>query len=155
MYVMKKSLTALIALGLCFTSAASVSGVQTVSMPVSAASEDISSQMYWDTLKIGGGGFVSGIVAGQKEMYLRTDVGGAYRYDYDQEKWVQLFGFINDTDRGLLSVKGIAIDPTDDNIAYFLCGCAYFSDARTVIFKTTDGGKSFTMSDVTDLIQIH
>ena len=111
--------------------------------------------MEWGTLKIGGGGFVSGIVTGQKEMYLRTDVGGAYRFNYETNEWDQLFGFINEADRGLLSVKGIAIDPTDDNTAYFLCGCAYFSGARTVIYKTTDGGKTFTESDVTDMIQVH
>ncbi|MDE5792883.1 MAG: 1,4-beta-glucanase, partial [Oscillospiraceae bacterium] len=109
----------------------------------------------WDTLRIGGGGFVSGISTGQKEMYLRTDVGGAYKFDYEQNRWVQLFGFLNEEDRGLLSVKGMAIDPTDDNTVYFLCGCAYFSGAKTVIFKTTDGGKTFIESDVTDMIQVH
>lgn len=120
-----------------------------------AVSESIADTMEWDTVKIGGGGFVSGIVTGQKEMYLRTDVGGAYKYDYEKNKWVQLFDFLNDTDRGLLSVKGMAIDPTDDDTVYFLCGCAYFSDARTVIFKTTDGGKTFTQADVTEHIQVH
>lgn len=120
-----------------------------------ALSESISDTMKWDTLKIGGAGFVSGIVTGQKEMYLRTDVGGAYKYDYDQKRWVQIFDFLNDSQRGMLSVKGMAIDPTDDNTVYFLCGCAYFSDARTVIYKTTDGGKTFTESDVTEHIQVH
>ncbi len=122
---------------------------------VYAASGDIRSDMKWGTLKIGGAGFVSGIVSGQKEMYLRTDVGGAYKYNYETKQWDQLFGFLTEADRGLLSVKGIAIDPTDDNTAYFLCGCAYFSGAKTSIFKTTDGGKTFTESDVTDLIQVH
>ena len=122
---------------------------------VYAASGDIRSDKKWGTLKIGGAGFVSGIVSGQKEMYLRTDVGGAYKYNYETKQWDQLFGFLTEADRGLLSVKGIAIDPTDDNTAYFLCGCAYFSGAKTSIFKTTDGGKTFTESDVTDLIQIH
>ena len=37
-----------------------------------------------------------------------------------RKQWVQLFGFLTEKDRGLLSVKGIAIDPTDDNTAYFL-----------------------------------
>ena len=131
--------------------------VAITSTPVSFAEEtrDISSTYEWDTVEIGGGGFVSGIVTGQKEMYLRTDVGGAYRYDYEKGEWVQLMGFINDNDRGFLSVSGIAIDPTDDNIAYFLCGCAYFSGARTEILKTTDGGRTFERYDVTDLIQVH
>lgn len=122
---------------------------------VQAATENIESSYDWGTLKIGGGGFVSGIVTGQKEMYLRTDVGGAYKYNYETKQWDQLFGFLTDADRGLLSCKGIAIDPTDDDTVYFLCGCAYFSDARTVIFKTTDGGKTFTEADVTEHIQVH
>ena len=122
---------------------------------LSLESESIESNYEWGPVYIGGGGFVSGIVVGQKEMYLRTDVGGAYKYDYENKKWVQLFGFLNEAQKGFLSVSGIAIDPKDDNIVYFLCGCAYFSDAKTSIFKTTDGGKTFTEVDVTDLIQIH
>ncbi|MBQ8920556.1 MAG: 1,4-beta-glucanase [Oscillospiraceae bacterium] len=123
--------------------------------PAAAATKDISDTMHWDTLLIGGGGFVSGIVTGKKEMYARTDVGGAYKYNYTTEKWEQLLGFLPDSDRGLLSVDAMAIDPTDDNTVYFLCGCAYFSDARTEIIKTSDGGKTFTRVDVTDLIQVH
>ena len=109
----------------------------------------------WGTLNIGGGGFVSGLVAGKKEMYLRTDVGGAYKYDYANKKWVQLFSYVNESKVGFLSVRGIAIDPTNDNIVYFLCGCPYFSDGKTVIIKTTDGGKKFTEIDVTQLIQVN
>lgn len=149
-----KTLAGLCAVCIGVSASPFAGGMMERSMTVSAA-EDISSSMEWDTLRMGGAGFVSGIVTGQKEMYLRTDVGGAYRYDYDQKRWVQLFGFINEDDRGLLSCKGIAIDPTDDMTAYFLCGCAYFSDAKTVIFKTTDGGKTFTSVDVTDQIQVH
>lgn len=119
-----------------------------------AGTKDASASMTWDTLRIGGGGFVSGIVTGKKAMYARTDVGGAYRYDYDTESWVQLLGFINDTDRGMLSVDAMAIDPTDDDTVYFLCGCAYFSSERTEIIKTTDGGKTFTRIDVSDEIKV-
>ena len=119
------------------------------------SSKDISDTMEWGAVEIGGGGFVSGIVTGQKEMYLRTDVGGAYKYNYETGRWDQLLAHLNEADRGLLSVSGIAIDPTDDDTFYMLCGCAYFSDARTEIFKTTDGGKTFTRTDVTDLIQVH
>lgn len=154
MNTLKKALTTLCAVCIGASSVTFASGSSDDGSSALAA-EDISSQMEWGTLRIGGAGFVSGIVAGQKEMYLRTDVGGAYKYDYEKKQWVQLFGFLTDADRGLLSVKGIAIDPTDDNTAYFLCGCAYFSDARTVIFKTTDGGKTFEEYDVTKLIQVH
>ncbi|MDE7138141.1 MAG: 1,4-beta-glucanase [Ruminococcus sp.] len=140
-----------------FTACMAVSCIPYVNSPVNvdAVSESIADTMKWDTLKVGGGGFVSGIVTGQKEMYLRTDVGGAYKFDYEQNRWIQLFDFLNEEERGLLSVKGMAIDPNDDDTAYFLCGCAYFSGARTVIYKTTDGGETFTEADVTDMIQVH
>ena len=127
---------------------------QTVLSSAAATTKDISDQMTWDALRIGGGGFVSGIVTGKKVMYARTDVGGAYRFNYGTDRWEQLFGFITDADRGLLSVDAMAIDPTDDNTVYFLCGCAYFSAEKTVIFKTTDGGKTFKEINVTNLIKV-
>ncbi len=141
-------------LAVCISTAMAAQAVP-ATFPVNAATASIASQMEWGTLKIGGGGFVSGIVTGKKTMYARTDVGGAYRFNYDTDSWDQLFGFINEDDRGLLSVDAMAIDPTDDNTVYFLCGCAYFSAEKTVIFKTTDGGKTFEEYDVTDMIQVH
>ena len=120
-----------------------------------STTKSVQSTYEWGSLHMGGGGFVSGLVRGQTEMYLRTDVGGAYKYDYTNKKWVQLFNFIDESQSGLLSVRGIAIDPTDDNIVYFLCGCAYLSDGKTVIFKTTNGGKTFKEIDVTSLIQVN
>jgi len=120
-----------------------------------STTKSVQSTYEWGSLNIGGGGFVSGLVVGQSEMYLRTDVGGAYKYDYTNKKWVQLFSFIDESDSGLLAVRGIAIDPTNDNIVYFLCGCAYLSSGKTVIFKTTNGGSSFTEIDITDLIQVN
>ncbi len=119
------------------------------------ATESVESSMSWDTVEISGGGFVSGIVTGQTEMYARTDVGGAYRYDYETEEWVQLLAFLDEEDRGFLSVDAMCIDPTDDQTIYLLCGCAYFSGARTAIFRSHDGGETFDEIDVTDLIQVH
>lgn len=116
--------------------------------------KNIEDSYQWGYLKIGGGGFVSSIVAGQKEMYMRTDVGGAYKYDYTTNEWVQLFGFLKEENRAFLAIKGIAIDPLDDDIAYFLCGRADHSP-KTAIFKTTDGGKTFIEIDVSNLITSH
>ena len=131
-------------------------GTAGIAVPLRASAADsIESSMDWDTLNIGGGGFVSGIITGDDQMYARTDVGGAYRYDYEQKKWVQLLGFLNDADRGFLSVDAMCVDPNDDDTLYLLCGCAYFSDARTVIFRSHDAGETFEEIDVTDLIQVH
>ena len=142
------------ALAVCISFSAVYGISSSVNTIPANAAESIEDSMDWGTVKIGGGGFVSGIVTGQKEMYARTDVGGAYKYNYETESWEQLLSFINDADRGYLSVDAMAIDPTDDNTVYFLCGCAYFSDERTVIFKTTDGGKTFTKIDVSSEIKV-
>ena len=88
-------------------------------------------------------------------MYLRTDVGGAYKYDYSKKEWIQLFSFINEARKEYLSVKGIAIDPKNDEIVYFLCGCGYFSPYKTAIYKTIDGGKTFIEIEISDLIDVH
>lgn len=142
------------ALAVCISFSAVYGVYSSVNTIPAKAVESIEDSMDWGTVKIGGGGFVSGIVTGQKEMYARTDVGGAYKYNYETESWEQLLAFINDADRGYLSVDAMAIDPTDDNTVYFLCGCAYFSDERTVIFKTTDGGKTFTETDISSEIKV-
>ena len=135
----------------------SAASMSAISRPLTAkaASADISDTMTWDTVRIDGGGFVNGVISGKTQMYARTDVGGAYRFDHQKQEWVQLMSFINEADRGFLSVDAMCMDPTDENIIYLLCGSAYFSDARTSIFKSTDAGKTFTEYDVTDLIQVH
>ena len=151
MSILKK--TAIGAVSFCLAASA----VAATSFPkYSASVADAASEvnMEWGTLKIGGGGFVSGIVTGKEVMYARTDVGGAYKYNYDPEKWEQLFGFLTEADRGLLSVDAMAIDPTDDDTVYFLCGCAYFSGEKSVVFKTTDGGKTFKEVEVTEHIKV-
>ena len=123
--------------------------------PYYSNSKNMENYYKWGSLKIGGGGFISGIVVGKREMYLRTDVGGAYKYDYKMKEWVQLFGFIKESNKGYMSVKGIAIDPVDDDIVYFLCGCAYHYPYRSAILKSVDGGLSFTETDISDLIDVH
>lgn len=124
-------------------------------LTASAATDSVADQTKVGTLGIAGGGFVSGIITGKNVMYARTDVGGAYKYNYDTGKWDQMLSDLNDSERGFLSVDAMCIDPTDDDTIYLLCGCAYFSDAKTEIFRSRDGGKTFDRIDVTDMIQVH
>ena len=151
MHKSKKILAVCMTAALLFT--AVPSAMQTWDTAADAADNSVSDAMTWGTLGISGGGFVSGIVTGQKEMYARTDGGGAYRYE--NGTWVQLMGSVSEADRGLLSVDGIAIDPTDDNTVYMFAGCNYFSGAKSVVFRSTDGGQTMEPVDVTDLIQTH
>ncbi|MBQ8297546.1 MAG: 1,4-beta-glucanase [Ruminococcus sp.] len=153
MNIFKKMAAGAAALCISLTAAVSVTGSDYTATVADAASDAVN--MEWGAVKIGGGGFVSGIVTGKEVMYARTDVGGAYKYNYDTMEWEQLFEFLNEEDRGYLSVDAICIDPNDDNTVYALCGCAYFSSERTAIFKSTDGGETWEEHEVTDLIKVH
>jgi hypothetical protein len=62
----------------------------------------------------GGGGFVPGIVfnPSQKNLiYLRTDIGGAYRWDPVNLRWIPLMDWVGFDDWNTLGVESIATDP--------------------------------------------
>jgi xyloglucan-specific exo-beta-1,4-glucanase len=106
---------------------------------------------------IGGGGFVTGIVTHRTsgDIYCRTDVGGAYRWDAAASKWVQLLDWISDGERNFSGVEALALDPQNANNVYMLCGLDYFDSGKTAILKSTDKGNSFTVIEVTAKFKAH
>jgi len=105
----------------------------------------------WKNAPIGGGGFVTGIVTHPTsgDRYCRTDVGGAYRWDAANNKWIQLLDWINESEAGFYGVEAIALDPQNANNVYMLCGTSYINSGRTAILKSTNKGNTFTYTDVT------
>ena len=149
---MKKAMKRLLAAtsaGAVLCGSLALSSLLGSSTTLTASAATVADQTKVGTLGIAGGGFVSGIITGKNVMYARTDVGGAYKYNYDTGNWDQMLDDLNDSERGFLSVDAMCIDPTDDDTIYLLCGCAYFSDAKTEIFRSRDGGKTFDRIDVT------
>jgi xyloglucan-specific exo-beta-1,4-glucanase len=110
-----------------------------------------------NVVAIGGGGFVTGIISDQKtgDVYCRTDVGGAYRWDAAADSWVQLMDWLPDSQGGLSGVESLAIDPQNPNNIYMLCGISYASGGLTAIMKSTDKGNTFTVIDVTSKFKTH
>ena len=106
---------------------------------------------------IGGGGFVTGVISHKTtgDIYCRTDVGGAYRWDAANSKWVQLLDWISDAQGGYYGVEALAIDKQNPNNIYMLCGTSYFNSGATAILKSTDKGNSFTVVDVTSKFKAH
>lgn len=106
-------------------------------------------------VKIGGGGFVSGVIAEGETMIARTDVGGAYVRNHANCSWDPITDFITESDKGLYSIEAAAIDPSNHKNIYLLGGCQYFSSQKTAIMVSKDGGKNFEIVQVSPLIYVH
>lgn len=111
----------------------------------------------WKNAPIGGGGFVTGIITHKisSDRYCRTDVGGAYRWDAVNNKWIQLLDWINESENGFIGVEALALDPQNANNVYMLCGTSYIGGGRTAILKSTNKGNTFTYTDVTSKFKAH
>ena len=109
----------------------------------------------YSQLAMGGGGFVSGVFSTCEEglYYARTDVGGAYRWDKNEERWKSLSYNITEEDVGLLGIDGLAVDPDEANKLYLVAGTSYFSNGKTCIMISNDYGETFETVDVTDYIK--
>ncbi|MDF2671372.1 MAG: hypothetical protein K0R67_3678, partial [Paenibacillus sp.] len=100
----------------------------------------------WSNVPIGGGGYVTGLVVHPKEKdlaYIRTDVGGIYRWDEPNKKWKQLVGFADRSQINLYGVDSIAIDPSDPDVLYAALG-KYDYWTPSDIFKSKDRGETWT-----------
>ena len=119
----------------------------------------INAQTYkWDNVAMGGGGFVTGLILSKTQqnlMYARTDVGGAYRWDAPNSKWIPLLDWNSENETSYQGVESFAIDPQDNNKLYMLAGTSYWNNGKTAILKSTDKGNTFTVIDVTNQFKAH
>ena len=90
----------------------------------------------FNQVAMGGGGFVSGVFATSQNglYYARTDVGGAYRYNSDSEKWESISYGISEDDQGFLGIAALAFGEKAPNRVYMIAGTSYLSGGRTAIF---------------------
>ena len=57
--------------------------------PVAAMAQD--ADYVWHNVRVGGGGFIPGVVFSPVEpglAYARSDMGGAYRFDAARDRWI-------------------------------------------------------------------
>lgn len=112
----------------------------------------------WDSVAIGGGGFVTAIVPSRSEpgiAYARTDVGGAYRWSAQEGRWTPLLDWVGEHQTGLLGIDALAIDPDNAGHLWLLAGIAYLNGGRSAILRSTDYGKTFFVIDVTAQFKTH
>jgi len=86
----------------------------------------------WRNVNIQGMGYVTGMVINPLppyDLFIRTDVGGVYRYDRAAQHWIPLLDNVPMTASSASNVESIAVDPTDPNTVYFAAGSTRVVDA--------------------------
>lgn len=110
------------------------------------AQESSQDEFKWSTVNMGGGGFVSAVIASPIEeglFYARTDVGGAYRWDESTSSWVSMMDWVDVSERGLLGVEAIAVDPKAEGTVYMMAGTSYWNEGRSAFLRSKDRGNSW------------
>ena len=99
----------------------------------------------WDNVAIGGGGYVAGLVIHPTEaglMYMRTDIGGVFKWDNTDKRWRNLSGWIAPDEDNLFGTDGIALDKNNPDMIYALFG-KYNLISPSGIYKSEDRGANW------------
>ncbi len=75
----------------------------------------------WKNVNMQGMGYVTGMIAHPlppHDLYIRTDVGGAYRFDRDAQRWLPLLDHFGTLQSEIYGIESVAADPTDSNTLY-------------------------------------
>src|SRR3954469_3417869 len=107
----------------------------------------------WKPVAIVGGGFVTGIITHPTEkglIYIRTDVGGAYRWDLSSKQWTPITDWIPADRWSDMGVESIAIDPQNADRVYLATGTyvTNWSPTNGAIYRSDDRGKRWKRTDL-------
>ncbi|MFD5838387.1 1,4-beta-glucanase [Streptomyces collinus] len=129
-----------------------------VSLPLTqgraqAAATPAQSGYRWRNAVQGGTGFITGVLfhpSVKGLAYLRTDIGGAYRWDDRRDRWVPLTDHIGWDDWNLLGVEAMAVDPAHPDRVYLSLGTYAQSWAGNgAVLRSEDRGATWKRTDLT------
>lgn len=95
-------------------------------------------------LPIPGGGYVTGFLYSEKEqdvLYIRTDIGGTYRFDAESQRWISLIPHVTMEDLSETFPIALAIDEEKPGSLYIACGIN--RPESGVLAISEDYGESF------------
>jgi photosystem II stability/assembly factor-like uncharacterized protein len=100
----------------------------------------------WANVSIGGGGFVTGVYPHslQKDhVYLKTDIGGFYRWNPENKSWIPITDHFPLQQKNYYGGEALAVDPNNPNVVYIATGKYTGEQPKGTIFKSSDRGKNW------------
>jgi hypothetical protein len=112
-----------------------------------AAASAAAAPYQWRNVTVGAGGFAPNIVFSRAEKglaYLRTDMGGAYRWDAGKKRWIPL----QDANpvSSYMGIESVAPDPVDPDKVYLAAGMGHWGEAA--MFRSSDRGATWDVVPV-------
>lgn len=106
----------------------------------------------WQGVPFGAGGFVTGFLFHPRQrglLYLRTDIGGAYRFDDAAQAWVPLLDHLSKADADLMGVLSLAVDVNEPDRLYAACGL-YLDERvrRGALLSSSNRGASWQVHEL-------
>ncbi|WP_051365977.1 cellulose binding domain-containing protein [Hamadaea tsunoensis] len=132
---------------------AATAAVVTQVLPTTPANAAGSDPYSFKNAQIVGGGFVPGIIFNQSQanlIYARTDIGGAYRWDQTNSKWIPLLDWVGFANWGLNGAYSLATDAVDPNRVYVAAGMYTNSwdPNNGAILRSSDKGATWAVTQL-------
>ena len=110
----------------------------------------------FNSLSVPGGGFVTGFVFHPREqlLYARTDIGGIYGFDFDNNKWFSLNASLTEFQHHLTRPLSIAVAEENPGMLFAMCGDSWINhttgerNGSSAFLVSYDKGMSFTEKSV-------
>ncbi len=96
----------------------------------------------WTTVKMGGGGYVPGVIyhpTVPNLRYARTDMDGVYRWDNGMSTWTALTDSFSRPDGSHEGAESMAVDPTDANKVYMTTSVSVSSGNGRFYYSSNQG----------------
>lgn len=114
---------------------------------LAAAVADEAPRYSWKTVKVGGGGYIPGLIFSPVEKglaYLRSDMGGIYRWDDKAKTWIPTQD--NNPEPNFRGIESIAPDPKDGATVYAAVGT--YRGGPAAILRSNDRGNHWQVIPV-------
>ncbi len=113
-----------------------------------AVSPSFANENYqWRNITVGAGGFAPNLIFSEAEAglaYLRTDMGGAYRWDKLKKRWQPLQDSMSES--SYFGIESIAADPVKANIVHMAAGM--YKNKPAAMLRSFDKGNSWEVVPV-------